>query len=62
MTYYFGNPATCICNPVFLIDIIERYVQPAFAYKPHLDFGEKVWGKSISDVLTTFIKSDFTLV
>ena len=28
-----------------VINIVERDVQPAFAYNPHLDFGEKFLGK-----------------
>ena len=29
------------------INIVERDVQSAFAYNPHLDFGEKVLGQKV---------------
>ena len=39
-----------------------RGVQPAFAYNPHLDFEKTLGEKSISDVLSASIKSDFNKV
>ena len=79
MTNYLGNPATCICNPVFLFKLKKspflnlnckaKLTSYKGMYNPLLRITytwilekKSFGGKSISDVLTAFRKSAFTLV